>query len=38
MDQVADCYGPVQRQLNQTLKRALDPSGIFASGKSGITI
>ena len=36
MDQVADCYGPVQRQVNQTLKRALDPKGIIAPGKSGI--
>lgn len=38
MDQVADCYGPVQRQINQTLKRALDPNGIIAPGKSGITV
>ncbi|MTH35498.1 FAD-binding protein [Paracoccus limosus] len=38
MDQVADCYGPVQRRINQTLKRALDPNGIIAPGKSGIDI
>lgn len=38
MDQVADCFGPVQRQINQTLKRALDPNGIIAPGKSGITV
>lgn len=38
MDQVADIYGPEQRRLNQTLKRALDPNGIFAPGKSGITV
>lgn len=38
MDQVAEVYGPVQRNVNQTLKRALDPQGIFAPGKSGIRI
>lgn len=38
MEQVAECYGPVQRRVNQTLKRALDPNGIIAPGKSGITV
>ncbi|BBA32546.1 4-cresol dehydrogenase [Methylocaldum marinum] len=38
MDRVAEAYGPVQRNLNRTLKRALDPNGIFAPGKSGIDI
>jgi 4-cresol dehydrogenase (hydroxylating) len=35
---VAEIYGPEQRRINQTLKRALDPNGIFAPGKSGITV
>lgn len=38
MDKVADLYGPVKREIDQTLKRALDPNGIFAPGKSGIDI
>jgi glucose/arabinose dehydrogenase len=38
MDRVAEAYGPVQRNFNRTLKRALDPNGIFAPGKSGIDI
>lgn len=38
MDAVADTYGPVQRKVFQTLKRALDPNGILAPGKSGIRI
>lgn len=38
IEQVADCFGPVQRKVNQTLKRALDPNGIIAPGKSGITV
>jgi 4-cresol dehydrogenase (hydroxylating) len=38
MDQVADCYGPVQRKVNRALKRALDPKGIIAPGKSGVTV
>lgn len=37
MDKVAESYGPVQRQVHQTLKRALDPNGIVAPGKSGIS-
>ena len=36
MEKVADTYGPVKRDVNQTLKRALDPNGIIAPGKSGI--
>ena len=38
MDQTADLYGPVKRKIDQTLKRALDPNGILAPGKSGIRI
>ena len=38
MDQVADIYGPVKKSVNQRLKRALDPNGIIAPGKSGIHI
>jgi 4-cresol dehydrogenase (hydroxylating) len=37
-DRVADSYGPVKRKVEQTLKRALDPNGILAPGKSGIRI
>lgn len=36
MDKVADIYGPVSRMVNQKLKKALDPNGILAPGKSGI--
>lgn len=36
MDKVADTFGPVQRSINRTLKKALDPNGILAPGKSGI--
>ncbi|HEY5790894.1 MAG TPA: FAD-linked oxidase C-terminal domain-containing protein, partial [Gammaproteobacteria bacterium] len=36
MDQVAELYGPVKHEVNQALKRALDPNGILAPGKSGI--
>ncbi|CAL8981799.1 4-cresol dehydrogenase [hydroxylating] flavoprotein subunit [Rhodoplanes serenus] len=36
MDEVADCYGDAKRKINATLKRALDPNGIIAPGKSGI--
>ena len=38
MDKVADTYGPVKRKVNQVLKRALDPNGIIAPGKSGIHV
>lgn len=36
MDKVAETYGPVQRSVHKTLKKALDPNGILAPGKSGI--
>lgn len=36
MNQAAEVYGPVQRSINRRLKRALDPDGILAPGKSGI--
>ncbi len=36
MDQVADIYGPVNKMVNKKLKKALDPNGILAPGKSGI--
>ncbi len=36
MAQVAQTYGPVQAKLKATLKRAIDPNGIIAPGKSGI--
>jgi 4-cresol dehydrogenase (hydroxylating) len=38
MNRVADSYGPVQREINKTLKRALDPNNILAPGKSGIDL
>lgn len=38
MDRVADSYGPVKRNVEKTLKRALDPNGILSPGKSGIRI
>ena len=38
MHRVADSYGLVQRKLNRTLKRALDPNNILAPGKSGIDL
>jgi 4-cresol dehydrogenase (hydroxylating) len=38
MEQAAELYGPVKRSVDQTLKRALDPNGIIAPGKSGIFI
>ena len=37
-ERVANSYGPVKRRVEQTLKRALDPNGILAPGKSGIRI
>jgi 4-cresol dehydrogenase (hydroxylating) len=36
MDKVAQTFGPVQREVNRRIKRALDPNGILAPGKSGI--
>lgn len=38
MDEVAELYGPVKHEVNLALKRALDPNGIIAPGKSGIDI
>lgn len=38
MDQAAESYGPAQKAFNKKLKRALDPNGIIAPGKSGIFI
>lgn len=38
MDKVADGYGAVSRSVNKKIKRALDPNGILAPGKSGIRI
>jgi hypothetical protein len=32
MNKVADTFGPVQRSVNRTLKKALDPNGILAPG------
>jgi len=36
MDKLAEQYGPVKQAVNQAIKRALDPNGIIAPGKSGI--
>jgi 4-cresol dehydrogenase (hydroxylating) len=36
MDLVAQQYGDVNRAINAKLKKALDPNGIIAPGKSGI--
>jgi 4-cresol dehydrogenase (hydroxylating) len=38
MDKTAELYGPVKRDIDQKIKRALDPNGIIAPGKSGIWI
>ncbi len=38
MDRTAELWGPVKRDVNRKLKRALDPNGIIAPGKSGIYI
>lgn len=37
-ERVAKTYGPVKRDVERRLKRALDPNGILAPGKSGIRI
>jgi 4-cresol dehydrogenase (hydroxylating) len=36
MAKVAKLYGPVKAKVNRRIKRALDPNGILAPGKSGI--
>jgi 4-cresol dehydrogenase (hydroxylating) len=36
MELVAEQYGATNRAFNQTLKKAIDPNGIIAPGKSGI--
>ena len=36
MDKVAKLYGPVKASVNRKIKKALDPNGILAPGKSGI--
>jgi 4-cresol dehydrogenase (hydroxylating) len=38
MDQVARVHGKVNFEVNRRLKRALDPAGILAPGKSGIRV
>lgn len=38
MDQVASLHGKANLDINRRIKRALDPSGIIAPGKSGIRI
>jgi 4-cresol dehydrogenase (hydroxylating) flavoprotein subunit len=38
MGEVARAYGETQREVNRALKRALDPNGILAPGKSGIHV
>ena len=38
MDKTAAIYGKVKHEVNLALKRALDPNGIIAPGKSGIDI
>ncbi len=37
-ERVAKTYGPVKRDVERRIKRALDPNGILAPGKSGIRI
>lgn len=38
MDELADIYGATNREVNRAIKRALDPNGVIAPGKSGIRI
>ena len=35
-ERVAKTYGPVKRDVERRIKRALDPNGILVPGKSGI--
>lgn len=37
-ERVAQSYGPVKRQVEHALKRALDPNNILAPGKAGIDL
>ena len=37
-ERVANSYGPVKRDVERKIKRALDPNGILSPGKSGIRI
>lgn len=37
-DKVAEIYGPVKRQVEHAIKKALDPNNILAPGKSGISL
>lgn len=37
-ERVAQSYGPVKRDIERKIKRALDPNGILAPGKCGIDI
>lgn len=38
MDKLAQMYGQTNREVNRAIKRALDPNGIIAPGKSGIRL
>ncbi len=38
MDKAAELFGPELRNFNRAIKRAIDPHGILAPGKSGIYI
>lgn len=38
MDRVAETYGLEAREVNRRIKRALDPNGVIAPGKSGIYV
>ncbi|MEZ5548498.1 MAG: FAD-binding oxidoreductase [Pseudomonadales bacterium] len=38
MKKVAETFGPVKQDVERKIKRALDPNGIIAPGKSGIYI
>lgn len=38
MERVAQSYGPIKRQVEHAIKRALDPNNILAPGRSGIDL